>query len=136
MLVGSDSIAHAIGFAIELALVLLREMAVVLRHVALLVILKALFTSFEARGLSGPELSVLYAVSDALLLPSFTAVDLVDTRVSGIDLACTSAGRVGVLSNGRPERNQATHRKNDKRLLEFILHRFCSPSEVNPHAGV
>ena len=54
-----------IRFAIELALILLGQMAVVLGHVFLFVILQALLAVFEVRGLSGRQLAVLYAIGDA-----------------------------------------------------------------------
>lgn len=44
--VGIDALAHVVGFVIELALVLLREMAIILSHIALFVILQALFSPF------------------------------------------------------------------------------------------
>ena len=57
VLVGVDAAAEMIGLAVELALVLLGQMAIVLRHVTLLVVLKALFAFFKPRGLSGVESS-------------------------------------------------------------------------------
>ncbi len=86
VLVGSDAIAHVIGLAVELALVLLGEMTVIFRHVFLFVVLQTLFTVFQTRRLSGRELAVLNAVGDAVLLTGLAAVDLVHARMTRIDL--------------------------------------------------
>lgn len=100
MLVSGDAAAHAIGLAIELALILLGEMAVVLGHIFLFVVLQALFASFEVCGLPGRELAALHAIGDAGLLTGFAAVDLIDPWMSGIVLACASAGSFRALSRG------------------------------------
>ena len=48
-----DALAHAIGFAIQLALVLLGQVAVVLGHILLLVILQSLFATLQPLRFSG-----------------------------------------------------------------------------------
>jgi len=87
-----------IGFAIELALVLLGEMTVVLGHESLLVILQAFFATLQPARLCGRELAILDAVCDSFLLIGFTAIDLVDARMSRIDLSRSSARSVSSLS--------------------------------------
>ncbi len=100
MLVGSDAPAHVIGFTIELTLMLLGEVALVLRHVFFLIILETLFSTFETARLSGSELTVLDAIGNAILLKGFATVDLVDARMTRINLTRTSAGDVLGLSRG------------------------------------
>ena len=126
-----DLIAHVVGFFIELPLVLLCEVAVVFRHVSLFVILQALFALFEIGGLSRRQLAVLHTVGDAVLLVGFATVDLVDTRMAGIDLVGASAGSVGLLCSGGTEEHQATHCKDHERLAEVVVH-----ARVNPRREV
>jgi hypothetical protein len=80
-----DARAHAIGFAIELALVLLGEMAVVLGHIAFLISLQAFFTAFQTAGFTRREFPILYAIGDTPLLIGFAVIDLVYAGMSGID---------------------------------------------------
>ncbi len=100
MFVSVDSLAHAIRFVVELTLVLLGEMAVVFRHVSFLIVLQALLAMLETGRLSGPELPILYAVGDAVLLPGFTPVDLIHTRMAGINVSRAGARSVLGLSRG------------------------------------
>jgi len=108
MFVVRDALAHAIGFMVELALVALGEVAVVLRHVSLFVVLQALFAAFEARRLSRLELAVLYAIGNAVLLVRFALIDLIDARMAGIDLSSAGARSVAGLglSRGRSDQHQ------------------------------
>src|SRR5271165_1154341 len=100
VLIFVNLVALAIGFAVELALVLLGQVSVVLGHVRLFVVLQALFAALQVRGLSRRQLVVLHAIGDAVLLVLFPLVDLVDARMAGIDLARTGAGSVLRLSSG------------------------------------
>ena len=93
-----DAGAHTTGFAIELALVLLREMTIVLGHESLLVILQAFFTTLQPAGFCRRELAILNAVGDSFLLIGLAAIDLVDAGMSGIDLSGSSARSVSSLS--------------------------------------
>lgn len=86
-----DAGAHMIRFAIELALVFLCEMTIVLGHKSLLVILQAFFATLQPPRLCGRELAILDTVRDSFLLVGFAAIDLVDARMSGIDLSRSSA---------------------------------------------
>lgn len=52
VLVFVDASAHVVGFLIELALILLRQMAVVLRHVFLFVALQPLLATLQTLGFS------------------------------------------------------------------------------------
>lgn len=96
-----DARAHAIGFAIELALVPLGEVAVVFGHIALLISLQAFFTAFQTTGFPRRELPILYAIPDTPLLVGFAAIDLVHARMSGIDPPRSGSGCVAVLSLSR-----------------------------------
>lgn len=111
MLVGSDALAHVVCLAIELALILLGEMAVVLGHIFLFVILQPLFAALEAGGLSGRQLSVLHAIGDPILLIGLASIDLIHARVPGINLTSAGAGSVAGLglSSGGSDNHQTTH---------------------------
>jgi hypothetical protein len=131
MLVFGDARAHVIGFAIELALVLFGEVAVVFGHVFFLIVLEALFAAFETCGLSGREFSVLDAVGNAPLLVGLTAVDLIDSGMTGIDLSRAGAGSVVVLglSGGGSDNHQAASRHDEKRVREFVCHTRENPCQ-------
>lgn len=96
-----DARAHTIGFAIELALVLLGEVAVVFGHIAFLVALQALFTAFQTARFGGRELPTLYAIGDTPLLIGFAAIDLVYAGMSGINPSRAGSGCFAVLSLSR-----------------------------------
>ena len=96
-----DSRAHAISFAIELALVLPGEVAVVFGHIAFLISLQASFTAFETAGFTRRELLVLYAIADTPLLIGFAAIDLVYARMSGINPPRSGSGCFAVLGLSR-----------------------------------
>src|SRR4029077_13636673 len=85
VLVLVDALAHVIRFAIELALVFFGQMAVVLRHVFLFVILQTLFAVLQATGFPGSELATLNAVADAVLLVLFALIHLIDAGMTRID---------------------------------------------------
>lgn len=112
VLVGRDPLAHVIGFAVQLALILLRQMAVVLRHVSFFIVLQALLAMLQAARFPGRELAALHTVGNPLLLVCLPMIDLVDARMPRIDLACTGSGRVGILGSGGPHRHETTHCKN------------------------
>jgi hypothetical protein len=114
MLIVVDALAHAIGFTIELALVLLREVAVVLGHIALLIVLQALLAALQTGGLTGLQLAILDAVGNAVLLTRFPTVHLIDPRMAGIDLSSAGAGSVAVLrlSRGGPDCQQTARCKD------------------------
>ena len=80
-----------IRFAIELALVFLCEMTIVLGHESLLVILQTFFSTLEPAGFCRRELAIFHAVRDSFLLIGFAAIDLVDARMSGVDLSRSRA---------------------------------------------
>jgi len=86
-----DAGAHMIRFAIELALVFLCEMTIVLGHESLLVILQAFFSTLEPAGFCRRELAIFHSIRDSFLLIGFAAIDLVDARMSRIDLSRSSA---------------------------------------------
>ncbi|HUD63340.1 MAG TPA: hypothetical protein VMQ17_02120 [Candidatus Sulfotelmatobacter sp.] len=111
VLVLVDSLAHVVGFPVELALILLGEMAIVGSHVLFLVVLQALLTAFQTGGLSRRQLPVLHSVRDAGLLIGFTSVHLVDARMAGIDLSRAGFGSVAGLGlpGGGSGNHQTTH---------------------------
>lgn len=74
-----------------MALILLREMAVVFRHIFFLVVLQALLAVLQAGRLSGPELPILHAVRNAVLLPGFTPIHLIHSRMPWINVARAGA---------------------------------------------
>ena len=101
MFIFGDARAHAIGFAIELALVLLGEVAVVFGHIAFFIFLQAFFTAFQTTGFTRRELPILYAIGDTLLLIGFAVIDLVYAGMSGIDSTRAGSGCFAVLSLSR-----------------------------------
>jgi len=129
VLVFVDALAHVVGFLVELALVLLGQMAVVLGHVSLFIVLQTLLAPFETRGLSRRQFVVLHAVGDAVLLVLFALIDLVDARMSGIYLACAGPGSVVLLGSGGSKEHQTTHCKDCQRLHDFIGHVRVNPRE-------
>jgi hypothetical protein len=130
MLVFGDARAHVIGLAIELALVLFGEVAVVFGHVFFLVVLEALFAAFETCGLSGSKLSVLDAVGNAPLLVSLAPVHLIDARMAGIHLSRADTGSVVVLGlSGGTDDHQAACCHDEERVREFAGHVRENPCE-------
>ena len=107
---------------VELALILFRQMAIVFGHIFLLVILQALLALFEMRGLSGLQLAILNSIGDSILLIRFAAIDLVDARMTGIDLPGSGARSVGLLRSGGTDEHQTTHCKDCERLCDFVGH--------------
>jgi hypothetical protein len=131
MLVLVDALAHVVGFFVEMALVLLGQVPVVLGHVTLFVVLQALLAAFEAGGLSRSELVIFDAVRDAVLLIGFSAVDLVDTRMSGIDLSGAGSGRIVLgLSRGRSDDHQTADCQGEQRRLDHVHARVNPREEV------
>jgi hypothetical protein len=128
VLVLVDTLAHVIRFAIEMALVLLGQMAVVLRHVFLFIVLQALFTALQAPGFSRSKLATLNAVGDAVLLVRFALINLIDPRMTGIDLAGSGARGVVFVRSGSGK-HQTTHRKNQVRLRDFVGDVRLNPAE-------
>lgn len=111
MFILGDALAHVTSFAIELALILLEQVATVLGHVFLFAVLQALFATSKARGLSTLQLAVLHAVTNSFLLVGFALIHLIDVGMAGIFLACASAGTVAALglSSGRSSSQQTSH---------------------------
>lgn len=101
MFIFGDARAHAIGFAIQLALVLLGEVAVVFGHIAFFIILQAFFTALQTTGFTRREFPILYAIGDTLLLIGFAVIDLVHAGMSGIDSTGAGSGCFAVLSLSR-----------------------------------
>jgi len=86
-----------VRFVIELALVFLREMAVIGSHIFLFVVLQTLLAAFQSRSLSGFQLAILDAVGDPILLIGLALIHLIHARMTGINLASARAGSVAVL---------------------------------------
>ncbi len=85
-----------IGFLIELTLVLPGQVAVVLGHIPLLVVLQPGFALFQPGRLPGVQFVILDAVGNAVLLPLLTAVNLVYPWMVGIVDARARATGVAV----------------------------------------
>ena len=128
MLVVVDALAHVIGLVVELALVGLGEMAVVLGHVLLFVVLQALLTFFQVCGLARGQLTALDPVGNPVLLAGFAAIDLVDPRMSGIDLVCARTGSVAVLRSRGSDEHQTTDCQDGEKLRDSIAHERRTPN--------
>ena len=107
-----DAIAHVIRFAVELALILLRQMTIILGHIFLLIILKALFAAFEPPRFSRRELAALYSVGDSVLLVLFALIDLIHAWMPGINIARSGTSGVALLRGSGSDKHQATRRKD------------------------
>ena len=112
MLVFIDALAHVIGFVIQLALILLRQVAVVFGHVLLFIVLQALFATLEPARFSRSELTALDAVADPILLVLFALVNLVHPRMTRIDDPWTRSRSIVLLCNRRSDKHQTTDRKD------------------------
>ena len=108
MLVFVDGLAHAVLALVETLLLSLGQVTVVSRHVSFLLVLNALFALFQMRSLFWRELASLGAIRDALLLIGFAAIDLIDARMTRIDLSRTSLW----LSRGGANKHQTTYCQN------------------------
>ena len=100
MLVFVDGLAHAVLSLVEVLLLSLGQMSVVSGHVLLFGLLNVRFALFNMCSLSRRELAVLNPVGDALLLIGLTAVDLVDARMTRIDLSRSTSPMVITGSSG------------------------------------
>ena len=76
MLVFVDGFADAILTLVEASLLGLGQVTAMPGHVALLLVLNAMFAPFQMRGLLRRQLTVLYAARDALLLVGLAADSL------------------------------------------------------------
>ncbi len=104
MLVFVDGLAHIVLSLVETVLLSLSQMSVVSGHISLLRIFNFLLTVFNTRSLSRCERAVLDAIRDAVLLVRLAAIDLVDARMTGIDLSRTGLR----LSRGGANKHQTT----------------------------
>ena len=89
--VSSDRAADSVLPTVQIPLLLLGEMAIVLRHVGLFPVLQTGFPVFQVSGLPWSQGAILHAIGDALLLALFPPVDLVHPRMSRIDHARSRA---------------------------------------------
>src|SRR5579864_639536 len=110
VLVFVDATAHVVLFPVKLPLFRLGKVAIVLGHIGLLLVFDALFTALQMRSLPRSELAILNATGDALLLCSFAGIDMVDARMSRIDMSGSCARSLAVLglSSGGSDQHQAT----------------------------
>lgn len=72
-------------------------------HVSLLAVLQVGFAPLEIRSLLWSQGAVFDAVSNTLLLPFFTTIDLINTRMSRINHAWARA--CVLLCSGRAQEN-------------------------------
>jgi hypothetical protein len=124
-----DALAHVIGFTIQLSLVLLREMAIVLGHVLLLIVFQALFATLEPLRFSWSKVPALHAIGDTVLLVLFSLIDFVDARMTGIDDPWSRTRRIVLLCNRRSHEHQTTDRKDCERLTDCVRHARLNPRE-------
>src|SRR5215467_2777820 len=122
-----DAFAHAIGFAIQLALVLFGQVAVVLDHVLLLLILQSLFATLQPLCFSGSKSAAFHTIGDAVLLVLFPLVDLVDARMSRIEDPGTRTRSIVLLGNCRCDEDQTTEGEDCKRLADCVRHARLNP---------
>ncbi len=118
MLVFVDGLAHAVLSLVEVLLLSLGQMSVVRGHVFLFGLLNVRFAFFDTRSLSRRERAVLHAIGDSVLLVRLAAIDLVDARMTWIDLSRTS---LRLCSSG-PNKHQTTRCQNYERLRDCIDH--------------
>ncbi len=111
MLIFIDLLARAVLFPVELFLLAFGQMTIVSGHIGLLLVLDILFAIFQARSLARRKGTVLHAIRDPVLLVRLAAIDFVNARMTGIDLAWSRAGWVAVLglSSGGTNNHQTTH---------------------------
>ena len=83
----SDFVVNVVLEAIEVSLLLLRQVAVILGHVALFLILNTGLFSFQMSGPPRSYLAILDFVADFFLLILFAAVHFIDTRMAGVDVS-------------------------------------------------
>jgi hypothetical protein len=114
MLVVVDFLALAVGFPIQLSLILFGQVAVVFRHVGLLVVFESLLTLFEIGGLPRSQLVILFAIGDAVLLILLALIDLIHAGMSGINLSGAGARSVVLLRSSGSNPHQTAHCKNCK----------------------
>jgi hypothetical protein len=95
--------ADAVFTVIQLALFGFGQMAVVLRHVSLLLLLHAGVTALQIGGFLWTQRSVLDAIGDPLLLIRFALVHFIYPRMTGIDDTWSGAGGCGLGSSGADE---------------------------------
>jgi hypothetical protein len=122
VLVFIDFLALTILFPIELALIRLRQVSVVRRHIPLLVILEPLLAFFQIGGLAGRQFVVLDSIRYPVLLILFPVVDLVHARMIRIYDPRTGARCVRIrLRNRRPGQQQTTCQDRQK-LAGLVFH--------------
>lgn len=84
VLIAMNAAADAIFAVVQVALLGFGQMSVVSRHIFPLRLLQLGFAFFQMRRFFRAQRAVADATSNALLLTSFAAVDLVDARVARI----------------------------------------------------
>src|SRR5271169_2290334 len=83
-LVLGDALTDPVLLTIDPVLLGLGEMAVVFRHIGLFAVLHGGLAILEVSSLLRGQRAVLNAVANALLLVFFTAVHLIDARMTGV----------------------------------------------------
>jgi len=113
VLVFIDAPADAILAAIQMALFGLCQMAVVLRHVSLLLLLHAGVTALQIGSFLRTQRSVVDAVGDPLLLIRLASGHFIYARVTRIDDTWSSARGCGCsLSSGGADDHQPPYCKD------------------------
>jgi hypothetical protein len=111
VLIFSDLLARGVLFPVELFLLAPGQMIVVGGHIILPLVLDILFAILQAQSLARRQRSVLHAIRDPVLRVRLAAIDFVDARMTGIDLAWSGTGSVAVLSlsRGATNKHPTTH---------------------------
>jgi hypothetical protein len=114
-----DAAAFAVLFAVQMTLLPLGEVAVVLGHIALLLILDAILSILVMPDLVSIELAVFDAIINAVLLVVLTVIYLVDAGM---------ARDVAVILRKYGRRKHCAHKKaRDKESLDTVFHKFMIP---------
>ena len=113
VLLGVDLRALFVLFPVEIGLFALGQMAVMGRHVLLLLVRDVLLLAFQLGRLFGRQFAALDSVGDAVLLVLLAVIHLVDARMAWVDLAGASAFGVGVLGKARSGKQPAEGQGSD-----------------------
>ncbi len=114
MLVFVNLLAGFVLFFVELLLLGFGQVTIVSGHVGFFLVVDVLLAIFQMRSLPRGQSTVLFAIGDAILLVLLAAIDLVNARMTGIDLSRACAGCVAVLgmSRGDANKHKASHCKD------------------------
>lgn len=96
-------------FFVELLLFALRKVTVMGRHISFLLVLDVLLPILQMRRLTWSQRTIPDAIGDAILLVRLPAINLVNARMSRVDLPRPRPGSILSLSRGGTKRKKTTH---------------------------